>query len=187
MPKVKTVIHISFDIVDKFIPRIPTSRMKGENKTIKRICACPTLYQSLIAMPCAWQVIREMERLGLPVIIHAYYLDTWKITDARGYVPDAAVTGEVWLRQPPIKVRRFDYLVKVPDIENNTLLRGVRFTRTRYQDNISNLCRLYGADEEAFREYMDEINIGYAGLITNLSGKLEPLSNKGIYITGNAH
>lgn len=73
------MVHVSFDLVDEFIPRVPKQRCEGENNTIKRICVAPSIIEALNAIPQAGLVVRNMKSLGLPVIIHCYYLKADKV------------------------------------------------------------------------------------------------------------
>lgn len=73
MEKLKGV-HVSFDIVTEFVPRVPRQRCPGENSSIPRICAADNLYNAINAIPQAGLVLNYMKNLELPLIIHAYYL-----------------------------------------------------------------------------------------------------------------
>ena len=65
------MVHVSFDLVDEFIPRVPKQRCEGENNTIKRICVAPSIIEALNAIPQAGFVVRNMKSLGLPCLIGA--------------------------------------------------------------------------------------------------------------------
>ena len=67
-------IHISFDIVDEFIPRVPRQRCPGEDETVPRICVAEDILNAVNAVPQAGLVMENMKNIGLPVVIHAYYL-----------------------------------------------------------------------------------------------------------------
>ena len=67
-------IHVSFDIVDEFIPRVPRQRCPGEDETVPRICVAEDILNAVNAVPQAGLVMENMKSLGLPVVIHAYYL-----------------------------------------------------------------------------------------------------------------
>ena len=67
-------IHVSFDVVDTFKPRVPKSRIEGEDDTIPRICVSNRILDCVNAMPSGPETIQAMQQLGLPAIIHAYYM-----------------------------------------------------------------------------------------------------------------
>lgn len=70
----KKYIHVSFDVVDAFNPRVPKSRIEGEDGTIPRICVANRLLDCVNAMPSGPETIQAMQQLGLPVVVHAYYI-----------------------------------------------------------------------------------------------------------------
>lgn len=45
--KKSKLIHVSFDEVEQFIPRIPEQICPGEDNTIPRICAAPSVIKAL--------------------------------------------------------------------------------------------------------------------------------------------
>lgn len=67
-------VHVSFDIVDHFAPRIPKQRCPEEDATISRICVAENLTMAINALPQSGDVICAMKDLRLPIIIHAYYI-----------------------------------------------------------------------------------------------------------------
>ena len=58
------IYHVSFDRVTEFIPKIQKNICPGEDATIPRICAVPTIEQALNAVPQAGFVISYMRELG---------------------------------------------------------------------------------------------------------------------------
>lgn len=44
-------IHISFDIVNEFIPRVPRQRCLGEDETVPRICVTEDILNAVNAVP----------------------------------------------------------------------------------------------------------------------------------------
>lgn len=70
------MVHVSFDLVDNFVPRLPKQIATNEDRTVKRICVAPSLRNALMAIPKARQVVHTLKRIGLPVILHAYYLNS---------------------------------------------------------------------------------------------------------------
>ena len=110
--KKSKLIHVSFDEVEQFIPRIPEQICPGEDNTTPRICAAPSVIKALQAIPQAGEVIYYMWRIGVPIIIHAYYLESPSVLtpdQIADKVPDALATGETWITEIPESVRRFDY------------------------------------------------------------------------------
>lgn len=102
MPEING-IHISFDIVDEFTPRVPRQRCPGEDETVPRICVAEDILNAVNAVPQAGLVMENMKSLGLPVVIHAYYLtgEGMGKEKVQNYVPDAKLTGEFWLTEKP--------------------------------------------------------------------------------------
>ena len=71
------MVHVSFDLVDEFIPRIPSQRIEGtynEEAKTKRICVSGDIHKAVRAIPQFAQVLNYMKALGLPLLIHAYYM-----------------------------------------------------------------------------------------------------------------
>lgn len=148
------MIHVSFDLVDEFIPRVPKHRCEGENNTIKRICVAPSIIEALNAIPQAWLVVRNMKSLGLPVIIHCYYLKADKVMsndEVQKYVPDAEFTREMWILEKPKAVNRIDYeitdcIVKQGvDVFGNEQfeVRLPEIERIKHQSNIDNFFKVF--------------------------------------------
>lgn len=50
-------IHISFDIVDEFTPRVPRQRCPGEDETVPRICVAEDILNAVNAVPQAGLVM----------------------------------------------------------------------------------------------------------------------------------
>ena len=65
------LIHVSFDEVEKFIPRIPKQICPNEDNTTPRICVAQNVLCAIQAMPQGGEVIYYMARLGVPVVVHA--------------------------------------------------------------------------------------------------------------------
>lgn len=155
-------IHVSFDIVDEFIPRVPRQRCPGEDKTIPRICVAEDILNAVNAVPQAGLVMENMKSLGLPVVIHAYYLtgEGMGKEDVQKYVPDAKLTGEFWLTEKPESIRRVDYeivdftteTVRDPFGHDLTIVVIISFNKCEYQDNVENFLRSF---ENASEERME--------------------------------
>mgnify|MGYP004458291345 FL=1 len=167
-------IHVSFDVVDAFKPRVPKSRIEGEDDTIPRICVANRLLDCINAMPSGPETMRAMRQLGLPVVIHAYYMQAQEIwnTDAIiQYVPDARCYGESWIRTVPTHVRRVDYQVLKPQFyqtKNGPLkLLGAQFKRCPFLDNVTGLADLFHLhDSSTFAGLMRKY--GYAKVMFNM-------------------
>lgn len=115
-------VHCSWDIIHPFTftPRIPSGRIgrlpngASEDSTTPRICVANSVNHALTAMPGTGKAIKSMRMVGIPVIIHAYYLsidEKYVYRPSKEEVPDAEWTGELWLLKEPDKVIRRDYLI----------------------------------------------------------------------------
>lgn len=166
MEKLKGV-HVSFDIVTEFVPRVPRQRCPGENSSIPRICIADNLYNAINAIPQAGLVLNYMKSLELPLVIHAYYLkgNGMKNEDVQKYVPDANLTGELWLTEKPEKVYRIDYEivdfttkdVKDPFSHDLTVVYGIKIKRCRFQNNIENFLHSFGNISQSRRTRVEKI------------------------------
>lgn len=160
------LIHCSFDEVYDFEPRVPESRSLLEDAETKRICVSPTIRQCLDAIPRAGQIMRFMREVEMPVVVHAYYLEADQIQcDTRDYVPDADLTGEMWILEKPKNWKRIDYELqsfclkdgKDRNGANITWIYGVYPVRHRYQDNLRELIEGIGADYDGFRRQCPDL------------------------------
>lgn len=105
-------IHVSFDPVEKFEPRIPKNRAPGEDQTIRRICCIRTgkdiekdIMKALNASPCAGEALNRIASFGFYPVLHVYELDSQDYLlpdEVQKYVPDAYYSGECWLTKKPI-------------------------------------------------------------------------------------
>ena len=163
------MVHVSFDLVDEFIPRVPKQRCEGENDTIKRICVAPSIIEALNAIPQAGLVVRNMKSLGLPVIIHCYYLKSDKVMsneEVQKYVPDAMATMEMWILEKPKAMNRVDY-----EITDCIVKQGVdafgneqfevqlpEIKRVKHQSNIDNFFKVFSRspNEREMREIFEK-------------------------------
>lgn len=138
-------IHVSFDVVNEFIPRIPMQRCPGENSNIPRICVANDVYDAISSIPQAGLVMQYMKDIGLPVIIHVYYLSGKGMANEKVqlFVPDAKITGEFWLTEKPKSVYRVDYEVvnfeteEIKDTLEHSLIvvLSMKLKRCKFQDN----------------------------------------------------
>lgn len=156
------MVHCSFDPVDRFVLRIPEQRIEGkypEDDKTARICVSSDITKALRAIPQAGIVMTYMRQLGLPVIIHAYYLKAdnyYKPTVAE--VPDVNWTDEYWLLSPPDSVYRKDYEVVDFQTSHGVDLNGkdmdyiikASMKPAKYQDNMLNLCNAFHVDYNKF-------------------------------------
>lgn len=170
----KSMVHVSFDTVETFVPRIPSYRIEGEleeDSVTERICASSTILGALRGIPHGGDVLFQMKRLGLPIIIHAYYLEGEYIVPTEQQVPDRCVTDEVWFLKTPKRIRRVDYritdfeLLPVEGVEHSfQFVLNASMKRCPYGDNKENLCDLFEKkkpkvfDKYSFREIM--LNLG---------------------------
>lgn len=160
MRKRPKLIHCSFDEVYSFEPRVPKSRNELEDDQIKRICVTPTIRQCIDAIPKAGNIMRFMREVGMPVVIHAYYLEADRVEyDTRDYVPDAELTGEMWVLEKPKDWKRIDYELQSFCLKDGkdrygndiTWVFGVYPVRHKYQDNLQELIEGIGRDYDEFR------------------------------------
>lgn len=109
-------LHVSFDPVEEFIPRIPEMRLPNEDFKVKRICVSDTIKHCLAAIPAIEDVADSCIQHNYDPIIHVYNLIpqdgsviNTKSLGEKELVPDAWATHEMWLTKSPVKVIRADY------------------------------------------------------------------------------
>lgn len=105
-------IHISFDPVEKFEPKIPQNRAPEEDQTIRRICCIRTgkdmkkdIMKALNASPCAGEALNRIASFGFYPVLHVYEMDSQDYLlpdEVQKYVPDAYYSGECWLTKKPV-------------------------------------------------------------------------------------
>lgn len=167
------MVHVSFDLVDFFCPRIPGQRIEGtieEDRVTKRICVSTSILGALRGIPQSAEVLGWMEKLGLPKVIHAYYLTGEVYCPTEEQVPDKSWTYEYWMLEPPKAVVRKDYLITKCETLNHTDMNGnlheiilnAKLEPIKFQDNIDNLCNLFHHEREKYPD-----NILFRTLITN--------------------
>ena len=196
MKKRPKLIHCSFDEVYSFEPRVPKSRTDWEDDKIKRICVAPTIRQCLTAMPRAGEAIKWIRATGMPVIIHAYYLEADKVEyDTRDYVLDAEITEEFWVLEKPKDWKRIDYeitscqLIDGKDLlgKEMTGIYNVKIKRTAYTDNLRSLVEGAGLDYDDFRKKCPSATFGRMArncsmeLAENIKKKREAYQNKKLF------
>ena len=176
----QSMVHVSFDLVDRFTPRIPEHRCLGEDGTIPRICVAPDVLSAVNTMPQGGYAVARMLELGLPPIVHAYYMsgaDVMENDEVSAWVPDAQFTGEAWFLTEPAVVRRVDYRIESPVVrhisDHETEIVGARLRMVRYTDNWDNLLKWMGADPatDAVRKLKANLRAltTYRTFITNFS------------------
>lgn len=173
------MVHVSFDRVSEFVPRVPENRCPGENSTISRICVALSIEDALNAMPRAGVLMDYMRQLGLPIILHVYHLEGGRVMpseEVMQYVPDAEISHEMWLLEKPKKIYREDY--EILDFETRAYtdrfghemrgIYGIRMQKCRYQSNTENFLNEYAGEsrkekirsiirENTFRVVLDNI------------------------------
>ena len=89
-------LHVSFDPVKEFIPRIPEMRLPNEDDKIKRICVSDTVKHCLAALPTVEDIIDACARYNYYPVLHVYNLTpqedsviTTKELKRKELVPDA--------------------------------------------------------------------------------------------------
>lgn len=179
------LVHVSFDEVERFVPRVPKQICPDEDNTTPRICVAPNILSAIQAMPQGGTVAYNMARIGVPVVIHAYYIESDAILmpeQIADKVPDAVATGEMWITQIPAAVRRIDYQIINPFVpmridRNGTkerfLLLYERLKRVKYQNNWRNLSIRTGRSGNAVEWFMEnKPNISYRTFMSNLDDEL---------------
>lgn len=171
-------VHVTFDHVGKFVPRVPKQRAPGEDKSIARICVAPSIRQACKALPQFGQVVDFMKKTGLPAIIHVYYLESDHIMDnekVAHYVPDAIATGEMWILDIPQSVKRIDYEITefsgalTQDHIGHEIfeVKSMKLKRCKFQSNKLNLIyRLSENKRESSAAIFDKYS--YRTVISNL-------------------
>lgn len=78
-------------------PRIPTNIQHGEDQTIKRICVCPTIIGCIKATQMCFPL--EFKAGFIPIHLYSATIDTdiCNVYQPLKEVPDAFMTGELWL------------------------------------------------------------------------------------------
>ena len=85
------LVHVSFEEVKSFIPRVPQERAKGENKTVKRICFSEGIEKAMNAIPLGGYALRGMlKSKRVTPILHVYFCIVSDNPDVR-FVPPETV------------------------------------------------------------------------------------------------
>lgn len=104
--------HVSLEEIDYFEPRIPSITLLDEDDTTKRICFSNTLPGALSALQGSIKLYDGLINLSndskCPAIIHIYSIEEEDVGNefiiknrvVSMKVPDAIVTGEVWVTRP---------------------------------------------------------------------------------------
>lgn len=155
----KSMVHVSFDPVMHFVPRVPEQRIEGiysEDSSTKRICIAPTVLRALQSIPQSALVLQYMQWLELPLVIHAYYLTGDFYKPSVEEVPDAPLTQEHWLLKEPESVLRKDYevthfsSVEVMDQNHVTfdMVTSIQLKPCRFTDNYGSLKNRFGVPQD---------------------------------------
>ena len=173
-------IHTSFDLVNKFEPRVPQERNSYEEDRTNRICVSTNLLGAVRGIPGSGFVIKQMLECNLPVIIHAYYLESLDYYQPSiQEVPDQDYTNEVWLLKEPLSVIRADYKMEKIQLKNLGkykekdlyYIMDADFHPIPYSDNLKNLNQKFHK-----AEYVSQVmNISFRSFMWNLG---EELSDK---------
>lgn len=179
------LIHVSFDEVENFTPRVPEQRCPNEDETIPRICVAPTIRNALSAIPQAGEVIYYMERLHLPIVIHAYYIESDSVLMSKEVVdkvPDAMGTKEMWVTKVPDMVRRVDFELVDPVIAKRKDMNGTcervvigydSLRRVKFQDNWRNLATKLIKGTDKIEHFMcNKPDISYRTFMSNMDDEL---------------
>ena len=181
-------VHVSFDIVDEFIPRVPENRCEGEDDTVKRICVAPDIFHAINAMPRGGESMWKMHELGIPLFFHAYYLEAESEDIIRNeklftLIPDAIFTKEAWIIGKPKAVRRIDYILEEPIFReiysNDDLLHeviGGKLKRTKKDNSWERFFLWMNGN----RKVPKGINIPFSLFIGNLDDEIREIIIKKI-------
>jgi len=157
------MIHVSFDNVNNFIPRIPAQCCPNEDITIPRICVSNTITNALRSIPQAGEVLHNMKELGIPILIQVYYLksnNTLTNEDILKYVPDAEATNESWILEAPSSSYHTTYEITDFLAPLRTDMFGVKehrllladYKRVKRQDNWDNFNKIFSLSKEAIED-----------------------------------
>lgn len=100
-------------------------------------------------------------------MIHAYYLEADRVEyDTRGKIPDAGLTGEMWVLEKPKDWKRIDYELTDFYLKDGkdrlgrdiTWIYGVWPRRTKYTDNLKSLIEGTGNSLAEFKEQCPELS-----------------------------
>lgn len=156
-------VHCSWDVLQELSPRIPKTRLLGpniwEDDTIPRICVAKNVEDALHGMPKTADVILQMQKYKMPVIVHAYYLEqdpARVIHPTKGVLPDVDQTHELWMLKEPQSIRRCDYLlentlilpVKDQDGNKTNCLIGCTLKQIKFQSNTENFLKSIGIEDK---------------------------------------
>ena len=172
-------IHVSFDLVSDFEPRIPSNRAKDEDAIKKRICCILSkgslqddVIHALNASPCAGEVLQRIVSHGFDPVLHVYefqstkYMFPWEVQE---YVPDAIYSGECWLLDKPKKFIHKCYNVSsfktesVKDFYENKWEAVVNIQLEKMKKNETNwerYCHIYGFGYK-FLRVVHDMNISF--------------------------
>lgn len=97
--------HVSMDLElgeKEFVPRIPKYRCEDEDNTIKRVCVCPTLKDSLGAFPYKGHYVNNLMRRRNENYLAYYEIPVGSLNyktdkEIHDLVPDSHITKEHWV------------------------------------------------------------------------------------------
>lgn len=122
----KVLYHVSLEPVDSFKPRVPKSRVNGEDSAEGRICLSDSIKNCINAMPFGAFPIQTMALFGCSAVIYVYrfeipcgYEGLKSSSEIQLMVPDAKANHEYWLSgsMNGIRIRQFVFEIPHPSYE----------------------------------------------------------------------
>jgi len=102
------LVHLSYDPVPQFIPRVPQARAVGENGTVKRICLAPSIEDAINSKPGHAAMVFAAMHYELPLALYVYKTVVSvaevifpKELEKKYGVKDAVLNHEHWILAPP--------------------------------------------------------------------------------------
>lgn len=128
--------HISqIDLGSKILmqPKVPKFKIQGEDNTIPRICCCTSIPGCIHAI----NNIPELIDMSKTLDLYAYgaYVDAEYIVQPSGdLLPDAWITGEIWVTTPQVFYKCHHYIASKQFHIPNTNLSRYAFTDASEED-----------------------------------------------------
>lgn len=159
------LLHVSFEPVEEFIPRIPEERHIDEDQSIPRICLSDDIRLALRAMPHAGTYIKFFLARKRNPIFYVYRLSPEKIGHivprkqnlrrAINYCSSKdkyAVLDELWVSDYVLDARHTHehWLLAKPDMKD--------FTCVKYEISHVETERMYADDIASYYDFIHEVN-----------------------------
>lgn len=120
------LLHVSYDPVRKFVPRVPKNRLEIEDAITPRICVAPTIVDCINAKFGQAAPLIFAKEQSIPIVLYVYEFDKAEYTlNKTAYNPcrvqqdfgviDAILNAESWLLTSPLTVKK--RVVVVEDFE----------------------------------------------------------------------